>query len=161
MKALIFAAIATCLLWMPAYAQDSCLTQKEIATDGVHLGDSEALVRSRLGHPRKITQGHGEDDGGRYQTRSLAYPSMVVTLGRNRVESIEIRGPHHLIAGGLSVSDPSSALQLKALIDNSDLAHGAAFGLRLCDADLMESSGLSIFVAHGRVTRAVLYTYGP
>ena len=161
MKTFLFTCLAACLLWTTSHAQSACVPQQDIAMHGVRLSDSEADVRRLLGQPRKITVGTAEDDGGEYPTRTLTYESLVVTLGRDRVESIEIRGSHHPIAAGLFVGRSPNLLRSKSLIDNSELAHGAAFGIRFCGADELHDAGLSIFVVHNRVTKAVLYAYGP
>jgi len=135
--------------------------QDQIATHGVRLGDSEANVRRLLGKPRKTASGTAEDDGGKYPTTTLDYGSLIAILGRDHVESIVIAGSHRPIAAGLSIGGSPDRLQSKALVDNTDLAHGAAFNIRFCGAEKMDNAGLSIFVDHGRVTKAVLYAYGP
>ncbi len=161
MKRFFLACILACPAWNTAFAQPMCVPQGRIATHGIRLGDSEANVRRLLAKPLRIANGTAEDDGGAYPTRTLDDGSLEVTLGRDRVESIVIKGRHHSIAAGLSIGASVDRLRSKALIDNSDLAPGAAFGIRFCGAEKLPIAGLSIFVAHNRVTNAKLYAYGP
>jgi hypothetical protein len=161
MKFIPAACLALLLPWGCAQAGQACLAPAGVSTDGVHLGDSDKAVRSHLGQPLKVVAGSGEDDGGRYPTRSLAFQSLTVILGHDRVESIEIHGTRRPVAAGLVVGGPVGALKSPALVDHDHPARGAAFGLRLCGDDGTSNTGLSIFVAEGRVTRAVLYGYGP
>lgn len=86
---------------------------------------------------------------------------MVVTLGGGHVEEIEIRGSHHRIAAGLSIGRSPNELRTKSAIDNGIKAHGATFSIRYCGAEKLYNSGLSIFVFHHRVTKAVLFSYRP
>lgn len=161
MRRFLCACIWACSMWAAAHAQPACVPQEDIATHGVRLGDSEADVRRLLGQPRKVTTGTSEDDGGEYPIRFLTYESLVVTMGRDRVESIEITGPRHPVAAGLFIGRSPAGLQSKSLIDNSDLAEGATLGIRFCGAEMLPIAGLSIFVVDDRVTKAELFTYGP
>ena len=161
MRGLLLSCIAGCSLWAVANGEPACVQQKDIATHGVKLDDNESHVRKLLGPPQKVLKGTYYDDGGAYPTRSLVYSVMTVTLGRDRVEDIEIRGWHHPIAAGLFIGGSPEELRTKSAIDNSTKIHGAAFTIRYCGAEDLYNSGLSIFVVRKRVTKAVLFSYGP
>ena len=159
---LLFVILASTWASLPAAsAQPPCVAEDEVATHGIRLGDSEAVVRKSLGKPIKASHGNAEDDGGLYPTRTLVYRSLTVGIGRNRTEWIQISAPGHAIVAGLRVGSPRDDLRSPGLIDNAELARGAAFGLRLCKADEHAITGLSIFLDAGVVTKAELYTYGP
>ena len=79
-----------------------CILQEEYSFAGLRLGDPPGTL-DRLGPPKRLTNGGGEDDGGNYTILSHDYGGLTVEIVRQRVDVITATDARWPTPSGLHV----------------------------------------------------------
>jgi hypothetical protein len=82
-----------------------CLPSGTFGLASIRLRMAESAMLKRLGRPRSITKGEGEDDGGGYVVMTYHYPTLVIDVVREEVDRIHTSSARPRTPEGIRVGD--------------------------------------------------------
>jgi hypothetical protein len=80
-----------------------CLSIAGFGLRGVRLWEPEDEAKDKLGAPLRVTEGVGEDDGGRYPETTYHYADMEISIVRGAVDRIYTASPRVSMDSGIRV----------------------------------------------------------
>jgi hypothetical protein len=146
-------------------SKSSCVHFSELAFDGIPITANGQFVREKLGKPLKEEVGQSEDDSGSYDVVHLAYPEMLVDLGRGGdVESLFTKSKRVALPLGVRIGMSREQVLAKwPLEDQPPQPKPSHRSVAVCE-EPDEVQVLEFFVAfdaHGRLAEAEINLYGP
>ena len=109
-----------------------CVLSEEFTVAGLRLGDPPAAL-DRLGAPRGLTRGYGEDDGGGYTAYTYRYDGLAVEIVRDMVDVIAAAGPGRATPSGIHVGiTRADVIRLLGRLPDYDYATSTGYSFPAC-----------------------------